>query len=140
MSHESEFAQMAWSETTTHESDVFLAGVEVRGMLSGHIGQLADTKEEYLAEGLRWLDDFKSSVADARERIAERNADCVAEESDEDDNEDEGENHLTKDQIVEGEFKYLLSVLGEVDRKVFSEILAEDWDERHEDEENDDES
>lgn len=134
MAHEELFLQMAVCEVKKPQSDPHLAGLEAQSTLGGGIGMMSHTREEFIENGLEWLDGFSERVAEVRAAIEERRA---GDEEPDDEEENTGSSEYqelglpTYAEALEAEFRRLLSLAPEVDRERFAALLGEDWDERH---------
>lgn len=113
---EYEFVLMAVSECNQ------VIGVEhkpyniARTRMAGFIGFDVDTKEEFLAKGIRFLDSFED---DAMAEIGEI------------------EEHYPDNPDSQGtiaEIRSLIYKSKNIDRDVFLNMLSSDWDERHQEE------
>lgn len=141
MAHEELFLQMAVCEVRIHEGQPCLAHWEAQSRLGGAIGLYSNNREEFIAHGLEWLAGFADEVARVRAEIEENK---VGDDGDDgEDSEGVGyseyralglPNHA---EAIEMEFRRLLDIAPAIDRERFAELLGEDWDERHEQEEED---
>lgn len=108
---EQKFLRMAVAEGgRTPEGGYTPANRAEHQLSSFGIGMLAGNKDEFLEEGIRFLGYFESSVLETIR------------------NENEGNN----DQDLIEAFRSLLTEFKQINRDVFVNYLAEDWDDRHE--------
>lgn len=133
MAHEELFFQMAVCEIKNRQQQPDLAALEAQSMLGGGIGLYSNSRDEFIKHGLEWLDSFSDHVAEARTEIVEQRMGMVdGQEENSAEGEVEHDYPPSHAEVREGEFRRLLSIVPEVDREHFAEILGMDWDERHE--------
>lgn len=107
---EQKFVRMAVAEGGRIPEGDCTAENHAQHILSFGIGFDAETKDEFLEEGVRFLGYFDSSVLESIR------------------NEKEGNN----DQELIDAFRLLIKESKQINRDVFINLLSEDWDERHE--------
>ena len=116
------FARIAWREVDHADS----SDPEDRAiaLMAGYIGDGVETKSEYLARGEDFLN-FFDEEADAQEALLEEEIDRAMDD----------EAQVARLEAVRSALLDLQEEAKRVDPVLFIKILAEDWDERHEEEE-----
>lgn len=107
---EQKFLKMAVAEGGANFEGDYTPENRAARQLAFGIGMLAGNKDEFLAEGIRFLGYFDSTVLESIR------------------NEKEGNN----DQELIDAFRSLLTEFKQINRDVFVNYLIEDWDGRHE--------